>query len=106
MRLRGNAESCYFYKANDQGQLGGLVAKFCYREDKSYIWLGFLFVCLFLKGDAFWLTMLTCFYLVWGGLGTRINTSLPQEYVILELEESCHLKEDHVFHIHKVFLWS
>lgn len=39
---RGNVESCYFSKASDQGQLGELVAKLCYREDKSYIWLGFL----------------------------------------------------------------
>lgn len=37
---RGNVESCYFSKASDQGQLGELVAKLCYREDKSYIWLG------------------------------------------------------------------
>lgn len=56
------------------------------------------------KGDAFWLTMLTCFYLVWGGLGTRINTSLPRECVILELEEGCHLKENHILCIHNVSL--
>lgn len=39
MRSRGNVESWYFSKGSDQGQLGELVAKLCYREDKSYIWL-------------------------------------------------------------------
>lgn len=71
-RLRGNAKSCYSCQASDQGQLWELVAKLWYREDKSFIWLG-LKKQKQKSSNAFWLTVLTWFYLVRGGLETRIR---------------------------------
>lgn len=74
---------------SDQGQVRELVAKLCYRENKSYIWLVVVFFVFVFK-RCFLASVLTQFYLGWGGLGTWINSDLTQEYVILGLEESCY----------------